>query len=221
MSQQNTQSHQPARFARKQAGFNLLELMTVLFVAGILMTVGIPAFNGFVANNRMSTAANDLAITLHMARTEALKRRASVSVCPSTQWAEEDPACTAGGFEDGWIVFVDAIAPALPDMAHTGPNDVIFTHGPLPDGVDLDYADAQNALGGQPRLIFLPNGFPLQQFGGVNTVFNFQLCDDRGDANTGGGVAAGRWIQLTPTGRPQIYREQAQVQSGINPAGGC
>ena len=207
---------------RKQAGFNLLELMTVLFVAGILMTVGIPAFSGFMANNRMSTAANDLAITLHMARTEALKRRASISICPSDEWSEENPDCTAGsGFEDGWIVFVDAVAPANPDMAHTGAQDILFTHGPLPDGIALEYSDAQDTLLVPPRLVFGPNGFPLQQLGGVNTVFNFQLCDHRGDADTGGGIAAGRWIQLTPTGRPQIYRELEQVEDNANPAGGC
>ncbi len=33
---------------KKQDGFNLLELMVVLLVAGILMTVGVPAFTALV-----------------------------------------------------------------------------------------------------------------------------------------------------------------------------
>ena len=45
--------------------------------------------------------------------------------------------------------------------------------------------------------------------------------DARGDVDTGGGVAAGRWIQIGVTGRPQLYRMQAEVQSAANPVGGC
>jgi len=205
----------------RQAGFNIIELMTVLFIAGILVTVGLPAFNGFMANSRMSTSANDLAITLHVARTEAVKRRASITVCPSTEWAQNAPGCTNSDFEDGWIVFVDAVAPALPDLAHTGAPDILYTHGPMHEGIDLKLADDQALLGNRPFLVFGPNGFPLNNLGGNDTVFNFQLWDHRGNEDTGGGVAAGRWIQMTPTGRPQIYRDVDQVQSGVNPANGC
>lgn len=205
----------------RQAGFNIIELMVVLFVAGILMSVGLPAFSGFMSSNRMSTAANDLATTLHVARTEAIKRRASVTVCPSTQWNQANPACTNTPFEDGWIVFVDAVAPALPDLAHNGAQDVLRAHGPMPNGITLTLADADSVIGGQPFLTFGTTGFPLATLAGNDAVFNFQMCDHRGNADTGGGIAAGRWIRLSPTGRPQIHREVGQVQSAQNPANGC
>ena len=205
----------------KQAGFNVLELMVVLFVAGILMTVGLPAFTGFMANNRMSTAANDIATSLHLARTEAIKRRASISICPSTEWDANAPDCTDSAFRDGWIVFVDAQPPAAPDLLHTGAQDIIYTHGPISDRITMTLADADSVIGGNQFLVFGPNGFPLAQLGGNDAVMNFQMCDDRGDVNTGGGIAAGRWIQLTPTGRPQIYREQEDVESAANPTAGC
>jgi len=205
----------------KQAGFNIIELMVVLFVASILMSIGIPAFNGFMANNRMSTSANDMAITLHVARTESIKRRANVTICPSTEWSDNSPDCTDSDFSDGWIVFVDAVAPALPDLAHNGPQDIIYTHGPMHETITLSVADDLAPLGNDPFLVFGPNGFPLNALAGNDTVFNFQLCDMRGNQDTGGGVSAGRWIQITPTGRPQIYREVNQVQAAANPSNGC
>ncbi len=206
---------------KKQDGFNLLELMVVLLVAGILMTVGVPAFNGVIDNSRMSTAANDVVLTLHVARTEAIKRRANVSVCPSTEWDSDVPNCTATDMADGWIVFVDSFPPALHDLAHTGAPDILYVHGPMPDGVNLTVADANNLLGNDPFLAFSSNGFPVATLAGNNAAFNFQLCDQRGNANAGGGVAAGRWVRVLPTGRPQLYRDQAQVQSANNPTNGC
>ena len=50
---------------------------------------------------------------------------------------------------------------------------------------------------------------------------DLQFCDHRGDVDTGGGIAAGRWIRLTPNGRPQLVRERARLQSVDNPLGGC
>lgn len=205
----------------RQAGFNIIELMVVLFVAGILMTVGLPAFNGFMASNRMSTAANDLATTMHVARTEAVKRRAAVTVCPSTQWDQANPVCTNTGFEQGWIVFVDALAPAAPDLAHNGAQDILYAHGPMPDGINLRLADGNAVLGGAPFLVFGANGFPVVNLAGNNAVFNFQMCDHRGDMDAGGGISASRWIRVEPTGRPQIHREVAQVTSAANPTAGC
>ncbi len=205
----------------KQRGFNIIELMVVLFVASILLTIGVPAFNGVVANSRISTAANDVTTTLHVARTEAIKRRAAVSVCASSSWDADNPACSDTPFEQGWIVFVDAIAPAAPDLAHNGMQDILYAHGPMPEGIALRLADADSLIGNDPFLVFGSNGYPIPALAGNDAVFNFQICDERGNLDAGGGLAAGRWISLTPTGRPQIHREQLQVQSAANPTNGC
>lgn len=205
----------------RQAGFNVIELMVVLFVASILLSVGLPSFGTFIANNRMATAANDVGVALHTARTEAIKQRADITVCASTNWNTANPSCSnTAPFSRGWIVFRDGPL-NNPNLAVDGDDEVLYAHGPMNGDVILTVADAANVIGGRQFMNFASTGFPRTTVGGASGIFNFQLCDDRGDHNTGGGIAAGRWIQLTPTGRPQIHRNQNEIQSGANPAGGC
>lgn len=193
----------------RQGGYNLLELMITLMIAGMVLGFGIPTFTDFIATNRMASAANDLVTSIHAARTEAVKRRQPVTLCASSNWADAAPACDLGGGAAGWIAFVDVNANASVDAGDT----VVLTHGPLADGITLAIDAA--AL---PYIQYGGNGFP--QAAGVGPAINdIQLCDSRGDHDTGGGVAAGRWIQIGPTGRPQTFRMQAEVQG--NPVGGC
>lgn len=198
----------------RQAGFNLLELMITLLVAGLVLGMGIPSFTTFLANNRMAGAANDLVTSIHMARTEAVKRRATVSICASSNWADADPDCDLGGGNAGWIVFADADG----DVSVDAGEDVVYAHAPLADGITFGF-DA----GSLPYIQFAGSGFP--QAAGVGApITNIILCDGRGDESTGGDgngneVAAGRWLQVGPTGRPQLYRLRDDVQG--NPAGGC
>lgn len=197
----------------REAGFNLIELMTSLMIAGMVLGFGIPSLTAFLDNNRMAAASNDLVTSIHLARTEAVKRRATVTVCASTTWADAAPDCDlAGG--GGWIVFVDTDG----DVAVGGGEDVIASHPPVAEGITFDFdADAS------PYLQFAGSGFPQTAAVGP-AIRNIQLCDDRGDTSTGkdadgNDVAAGRWIAIGATGRPQIYRLQADVQA--NPVGGC
>ncbi|HHQ14330.1 MAG TPA: prepilin-type N-terminal cleavage/methylation domain-containing protein [Chromatiales bacterium] len=205
-------------------GFTLIELMITLLVAAVIFGVGIPNFREFIANNRMATAANDFISALHIARSEAIKRRTNVSICPSANWDAANPTCNNGGrLGDGMIVFVDCSAapPApcgAPNLAVDGADQVISARGPLPNQIaNLFATDA----GGVEYLTYGPNGFPRNVPGFNAGIRNIQLCDDRGDHDTGGGIAAGRWLQITPTGRPQIYRNQNFVQSANNPLNGC
>lgn len=199
-----------------QAGFNLLELMLTVFIAGMVLGFGIPSFTTFIANNRMAAAANDLVTAIHLARTEAVKRRQTVTLCASDSWADAAPDCGAGG---GWIIFADADG----DLAVDGGEDIIQAHAPLAEGITFE------SDGDEPYIQYAGSGFPQAAAAGA-PITNIQLCDNRGDVSTGkvdsdgdgeidNEVAAGRWIAIGTTGRPQTYRMRAEVQG--NPLGGC
>ena len=101
----NTSHNKHAFTFRAQRGVTLIELMIVLVIAGILMGTAVPSFLGVIRSTKLTNAANDLLISLTLARSEAAKRHDRVALCKSA-----DGACCAstGGWEQGWIVFHDA-----------------------------------------------------------------------------------------------------------------
>ena len=58
--------------------------MVALVVVAIALGIGVPVFTTMAANERMSSATNDLVTSLHAARSEALMRRAPVTASTST-----------------------------------------------------------------------------------------------------------------------------------------
>lgn len=80
-------------------GFTLIELMVTLAVAAILLGIAIPSYQNFTVNSRMASQANDLITALNLARSEAVKRGANVTICASSNGT----GC-AGSWEQGWIV---------------------------------------------------------------------------------------------------------------------
>lgn len=111
----------------KQPGFTLIELMITLAIAAILMTVAIPNFQMFVLNNRMSAQTNDFLTALSLARSEAVKRAARVTICKS---ANGTGCTTAGSWAQGWIVFTDGSTKGTFD----GTDTILQVHGALDGG---------------------------------------------------------------------------------------
>jgi type IV fimbrial biogenesis protein FimT len=99
---------QPER--KPNSGFTLLELMTAVAVAGVLLGIGVPAFKETIISNRLTTLANQMVTAFSVARSEASKRGIPVSVCAST--AAQDGCSGAATWNDGWIVFTDDIGTA-------------------------------------------------------------------------------------------------------------
>ncbi len=69
-----------ARGRRAGRGFTIIELMVALAVAAALITIGLPAFNGFLGQQRLTTYTNDLISGIAYARSEAAKLGGVVSV---------------------------------------------------------------------------------------------------------------------------------------------
>jgi prepilin-type N-terminal cleavage/methylation domain-containing protein len=64
----------------RQAGFTMIELMTTMVVAGVLLVLAVPAFNDLLARRRLEGVATDLSTDLQFARTAAVTRRGTTTL---------------------------------------------------------------------------------------------------------------------------------------------
>lgn len=92
----------------KQEGVTLVELLVVIAIVAILAGIGAPSFLRLIADNTLSTQANSLLADTRFARSEAIKRGKSVTLCPSSDPDAYSPVCDGSDWKTGWIVFVDA-----------------------------------------------------------------------------------------------------------------
>src|SRR5262245_41211286 len=88
---------------RTSRGFTLVELMIGLMVLAILITIGVPSFNNAVLGARLNGFAGELYGSMQLARSEAIKRNALVTLCTSSDGEECD---AAADWQDGWIVLL-------------------------------------------------------------------------------------------------------------------
>lgn len=73
-----------ARFAlRSGRGFTLIELMISITVLAILVSVAAPSLSSLVRDQRVKTATFDVYAGLAYARSEAIKRNATVDITPN------------------------------------------------------------------------------------------------------------------------------------------
>jgi type IV fimbrial biogenesis protein FimT len=93
---------------RPSRGFTLLELLMVVAVGAIVLGLGIPSFMDLIARNRMTTQVNELIANLQLARSEAIKRRVEIVLCPSTGDDEDNLVCAEQtSWDTGYIIFPD------------------------------------------------------------------------------------------------------------------
>jgi type IV fimbrial biogenesis protein FimT len=92
--------HNAAR--RSVLGFTLIELLITIAIASILLAIAVPSFNGLIVGSRLTTQANDFVAAVNFARSEAIKRNSSVSLCRAEEGA--DDCAGAAGLWQFWIV---------------------------------------------------------------------------------------------------------------------
>jgi type IV fimbrial biogenesis protein FimT len=119
------------RTRHSEAGFNLVELLVVISVASILMGLGVSSYRYVTNSSRVSSEINSLLGDMQVARSEAVKRGQTVTVCPSSDGA----TCTASAWSGGWIVFSDWTGNGLVDTSAPD-NDTILRIQPPWTGSD-------------------------------------------------------------------------------------
>jgi type IV fimbrial biogenesis protein FimT len=186
-------------------GFSLIELTVVIAIAGVILAMGAPTFQAFRLNNRLTNAANDALSGIVRARTEAIKRQTSVSVCASANPGAATPACTDGATQ-GFLVFVDPNRNCLRD----GVEETLVA-GKFEDSMATSNPLRTNANGN--CISFASTGF-RQDLASRISVSHLVFCDNRGmGLLSGTNMSAGRGILISPTGRARVTR--VTVGSGV------
>lgn len=171
----------------KQCGATLLELIVVLAVSTILLTIAVPGFSSLFHATRLTSATNALVASLHVARSEAIKRSQRVVLCPAPAG---DVCAGSGGWQQGWMVFHDANNNAQRDAG----EPVVLTHPPLPAGLRVT---SKGSTAGY--ISYTPAG-DTQQVGGAWQAGTLTLCHASASPD------AARQVVIYRTGRPRTAK---------------
>jgi type IV fimbrial biogenesis protein FimT len=89
-----------AQSARQKRGFTLVEMLVAMAVLAVLLALAAPSFTNAGLPSKLRSVANSLVGAAQLARSEAIKRDAVVTLCVSADGA----TCGAGNWSQGWIV---------------------------------------------------------------------------------------------------------------------
>lgn len=117
-------------YHRQQRGFTLTELMICIAVLAVLMALAVPTFKNASLPSKLRSEANSLTGDARLARSEAIKRNTTVTLCVSA----DGKTCGTGNWSQGWIV----VAPGLASPLQSEP--------PAPTGYHITPAGGSNAL---------------------------------------------------------------------------
>lgn len=170
-----------------KAGFTLIELMITIAMLAILASLAAPSFQQMIVNNRIATDTNLLIGDLNLARGEAIKRGARVTVCASSNGT----SCTgAADWSAGRLVFVDeGVAGTVDgndgDAAHSLRNIAAVSNG--------------NSLG--ESTAFAPSGYvSYLSTGFSSSVGTLTICHSG---------YVGRNVSISATGRTSLAQTAA------------
>ena len=168
--------------AQCSGGFTLIELMIATALLAILGGLAVPAFTGLLYDSMRSNAVNAFVHTVFLARSEAMKRGQTVSICKSP----DGNSCnnTASDWNTGWIAFANIDRDEPPVRDENEP--ILAVQGAWPRG---RITANRKAFSFRPHVQGIVNG---------TIVF----CDPRGSATA-------RAIIINRAGRPRLAQRDA------------
>lgn len=108
---------------QNQKGFTLLELLSALAVAVILVTVAVPGMQAVTTSSRQASSVNELVSAFHVTRSTAVTQNTQATLCAS----DDGETCGADGWQDGYIVFRDIDS----DQKVDADDSIISRSGPI------------------------------------------------------------------------------------------
>ena len=191
--------------------FTLVELLMVIVIIGVITSVSVPTFRGFMQNQRLSNAARELTSNLRYARMQAVNER--------NQWVvlfQPVPrryiifADDGGGF--GIATHPEYIEDNRGNL-QPDPGERVFGQFELTEGVEfgmvvssglpngLTAASPITFAGSPPRVVFYPNGSARE-----TGVIMLQLSTRLRSGNPTGQRAV---ILYRPTGFARVFEYHA------------
>ena len=201
---------------KKYKGFTLIELLITLAIVGVLLVVGVPSLKTFMQGSQLIATTNELLSAFHIARSEAVKSNARVTICSSS----DGTSCSnSTNWRAGWIVFVASSGDlAGAAAACTGAADedcLLRVHGAITDPLlSVSGVDSNNPNSNVPTITsftFTPRGLPTAA--GVSQAGIFSICSfDDGDNELNS-----RAVVLSLSGRVRVSDNTAVIKCPATP----
>lgn len=165
----------------RAAGFTLIELMTTVAVAAILLTLAAPSFMAFQRNAELTSTANSFAASMAAARAEAMKRQLNAFVRPAS----------GGDWAQGWSVYVDSDW----DFVYSASTDVMVSQwAPMSSKIAVT-TNTTDADATSRYLMFSASGFLRNASGAIGVARVIELTNTDGER---------RIVLASPAGRVRV-----------------
>ena len=195
---------------KKYKGFTLIELLITLVIVGVLLTVGVPSLKTFMQGSQLVASTNELLSALHIARSEAVKSNARVTICSSS----DGTSCSgSANWRDGWIVFVAAtgdLVGAAAACTAAGGDCLLRVHDGFTDKL-LSVSGVDTGAVAISSFTFSARGLPT--VGGVSRAGTFSICSFDASNN----VIGSRAVILSLAGRVRISDNAAVISCTAPP----
>jgi len=197
---------------KKISGFTLLELLTTVAIAGVVMALAVPAMKSFVQRGKMTSYGNELVSAIQLARANAIKNAGFACVCPTTNAMDAVPACSGSNdWETGWMAFSDSTGDCVFNPADATPDVLIKVMDD--DGFDnFTVRNNNSSINSLDYIRFNSRGVPVQP-GGASQQGMFTICDERGVGLDANGDSITRGIELSGAGSVRSLRDAAKLTS--------